>query len=338
MRDQAIDTPLPSHSPIDNLSAQETQVASLFQSKSIWLFVHLIELRRMSGRILESIYIARAQNGHCSSMSFRELCTISDELHRKLEKWKVELDSAGLEGSREYRFMKVEYFIMLLHLNRPSPSFMIPSQNMVAICSHASSSCLREWEAIAADHGIMAICRCYRQFHDILMVGLARLYCDWHIQKVAPHSVHNLSSEEATLCINLLEQGVVTLRNSSLSKFLHLFNILKSKIYSITNTAMDVDMHPTGLGDTIGTADWPSEDIQAHASNPQAGLTTHLASLDNNDAGDLRLGSDGLNAYLSQISNIFDNETLDSDEMLTAWYGSLLNDIGDSGAQPTTGL
>ncbi|KAJ5261078.1 hypothetical protein N7478_011673 [Penicillium angulare] len=228
---------------------------------------------------------------------------------------------------------------MLLHLNRPSPSFMIPSQNMVTICSHASSSCLSEWEAIVADHGIMAICRCYRQFHDILMVGLARLYCDWHIQKVAPHSVITLCSEEAAICTSLLEQSITGLRNSSLNKFLNLFNILRSKIYSITDNHMDVD--PTGSVNAMNTTNWSSENTHQHLSNPQAGLTTHLASLDNNnndDAEELRLGSDGLNAYLSQISNIFDNETLDSDEMLTAWYGSLLNDIGDSGDQPTTGL
>lgn len=179
VRDQAIDMPIPSFRNIDHLTAQEAKVANILHTKSIWIFLHMIELRKISGRILESIYIARKQNGHCSSLSFRELCSISDELHHRLDKWKIELDNSGLQGSREYGIMKIEYCIMLLHLNRPSPSFMIPSHNMISICSHASSSCLHQWANIAAEYGTMSICRCYRHFHDILMVGLARLYCDW---------------------------------------------------------------------------------------------------------------------------------------------------------------
>jgi hypothetical protein len=75
--------------------------------------------------------------------------------------------------------LKTEYYILLLHLNRPSPAFMIPSQHMIAVCSHGSSNALHQLAALAAEHGIEAVCRCYRHFHDILMIGLARLYCDW---------------------------------------------------------------------------------------------------------------------------------------------------------------
>lgn len=179
MRDQAIDTPIPSFTSLDQLTEQAAKTATLFHAKSVWLFVHMIELRRIAGRILESIYIARDRDGRCSSLTFQELCSISDDLHRQLDNWKNQLDAAEIGSSRESKLMRIEYCIMLMHLNRPSPAFMVPSQNMVAICSHASSSALKQWAAILNESGIDYICRCYRQFHDILMAGLVRLYSDW---------------------------------------------------------------------------------------------------------------------------------------------------------------
>lgn len=179
VRDQAVDTPFPSHSSHDRLTDSESEYAPIFHSKSIWIFNHMIELRRMGGRVLESIYIARGPNGRCSSLTFQEICKISDDLHQKLKQWKQKLDNAGLNSSREYRFMVIEYCMVLLHLNRPSPTFMIPSQQMINICSSASSAALNQWAAIEAEDGIMSICRCYRQFHDILITGLVCLYCDW---------------------------------------------------------------------------------------------------------------------------------------------------------------
>lgn len=178
VRDQAIDIPIPSNNTADALTAQEAKSAVTFNAKSVWVFAHMIELRKIAGRVLESIYIARSQNGR-SSLTFQEICSISNELHQRLDHWKIELDAAEFEPSREYKCMKIEYCILLLHLNRPSPAFMIPSLSMVAISSHAASSCLHQWHALSTEFGIKAICKCYRHFHDILMIGLARLYCDW---------------------------------------------------------------------------------------------------------------------------------------------------------------
>ena len=188
VRDQAIDTPLPSHGPLDQLTDYEAKIAPLFHTKSIWIFTHMIELRKIAGQILESIYIARGRDGRCSSLTFHEICAITDELSQRLDQWKTELDTVGIKSSREYKIMKIEYCVMLLHLNRPSPSFMIPSQRMVAICSHAASNALQLWTSIVADVGIDFVCRCYRHFHDILMVGLARLYCDWCALTLCPCS------------------------------------------------------------------------------------------------------------------------------------------------------
>jgi hypothetical protein len=96
-----------------------------------------------------------------------------------MDHWKSQLDAADIGSLQAGKLMRIEYCTMLMHLNRPSPAFMVPSQNMVAVCSHASSSALHQWAAMASEFGIDSICRCYRHLHDILMAGLVRLYSDW---------------------------------------------------------------------------------------------------------------------------------------------------------------
>lgn len=170
---------MPMLSNLDQLTDHEAKIATSFHTKSVWLFVHMIELRKIAGRILESIYIARDQDGRCSSLTFQQVCSISDDLHRHMDQWRTQLDSADIGSLQEGKMMRIEYYTMLMHLNRPSPAFMVPSQNMVAVCSYASSGALHQWAAILCESGIDAVCRCYRHFHDILMAGLVRLYSDW---------------------------------------------------------------------------------------------------------------------------------------------------------------
>ncbi|CAI7653479.1 unnamed protein product [Penicillium viridicatum] len=314
VRDQAIDTPIPSFNSLDQLTEQEAKTATLFHAKSVWLFVHMIELRRIAGRILESIYIARDRDGRCSSLTFQELCSISDDLHRQLDNWKNQLDAAEIGSSRESKLMRIEYCIMLMHLNRPSPAFMVPSQNMVAICSHASSDALKQWAAISNESGIDAICRCYRQFHDILMAGLVRLYSDWHMQKVAPTPRPTLRPEDAEICLDLLRKGISNLHGSSLSKFERIFHSLKEKVYAYTS---GFDEASQG----ISFAQVPGLSIYTNAPD--------MTGVPNTEIG-ISMGSEGLESYLNQMTTIFDNEMFDIDDTLTAWYGSVLNDIGDT--------
>jgi hypothetical protein len=51
---------------------------------------------------------------------------------------------------------------------------------MLDVCSEAVSEAMREWSGIESVFGITAICRGFRQFHAILLVGLAGLYYDWY--------------------------------------------------------------------------------------------------------------------------------------------------------------
>ncbi|KAL3464724.1 fungal-specific transcription factor domain-containing protein [Aspergillus heterothallicus] len=329
VRDQAIDTPLPSFfSNLDQLTSYEAKVAPLWHSKSVWISTQVIELHQIAGRILESIYIARDRHGRCNSLSFQDLCSISDELHRQLDKWKAQLDTGEISPhSREYRMLMVEYYLLLLHLNRPSPAFMIPSQHMITVCSQASSKALHHLAALSAEDGIEAVCRCYRQFHDILMIGLARLYCDWYTQKIAPTATATsaLGLEDAVICYELLSKGVKVLHHPPLSKFLSLFLALKSKIYS--------PRAPTSIGGGINysTAQIPATGGEELFRNPPDMMDEdgdRNFNAENSFENIILSGSDGLETYLNQVSTIFDNELFNMDDSLTAWYGSVLDDIG----------
>ena len=140
----------------------------------------MITLRRIGGRILESIYIARGPDGKAMDTSFQQICTTADQVRRDLEQWKHELDGMDLKPSREYSEMKTEYSLLELLLHRPSPTLMVPSWQMMARCSKAASSAIRQWSKIDNEYGISTACRSFRQLHSILLVGLVALYCDWY--------------------------------------------------------------------------------------------------------------------------------------------------------------
>ncbi|KAJ6098368.1 hypothetical protein N7499_002742 [Penicillium canescens] len=322
VRDQAIDTAIPSLSSVDQLTDHEAKTATLFHTRSVWLFVRMIDLRKIAGRILESIYIARDRDGRCSSLTFQEVCSISDDLHRQMDHWKIQLDAADIGSLRAGKLMRIEYCTMLMHLNRPSPAFMVPSQNMVAVCSHASSSALHQWAAMASESGIDSICRCYRHLHDILMAGLVRLYSDWHIQRFAPTSRSIIRPEDAAICLDLLSKGIANLHDHSLSRFQLMFSNLREKVYA-SKYGFD--------GVNQGISFSQTTEMPTFAGPPDimggGGDTEYVP---NTDMDIMALNSEGLEGYLSQMSTIFGNEMLDIDDTLTAWYGSVLNDIGDT--------
>lgn len=178
IRDHAVRAPKPSAVSFDVLNHFEAVAAPMFSQKGVGLFNHLLRLRQIAGRVLESVYIARDANGKAVLTSFQEICSEFDNIQRDLEQWKRELDQ-DIKGTREYSELKIEYCILVLLMNRPSSTFMIPSHQMVAVCSSAVSSAVNQWQKIESQYGISAVCRCYRQFHGILMVALAGLYCDW---------------------------------------------------------------------------------------------------------------------------------------------------------------
>jgi hypothetical protein len=170
---------LPSTSTFDNLNPLESAMAPAFHKHKVELVRHMISLRRIGGRILESIYIARGPNGTAMDTTFQQICSTSDKIRQDLDLWGQNLQAMALNPSREYSEMKIEYCLLQLLLYRPSPTFMVPSREMASYCSKAASTAIHHWSVIAAEYGISAVCRCFRHLHDVLLVGLAALYCDW---------------------------------------------------------------------------------------------------------------------------------------------------------------
>lgn len=169
----------PAVQDFDTLSTSETKIANFYGTHDVVPFRLLIRLRQISGRILESVYIARAADGTAFNTSFHQICMLSDEVRSLLFAWRTDFRAANLGACKESSILNIEYCNLQLLLNRPNPTFMLPSRPMLEICSEAVSEAMREWSNIGSTFGIAAICRGFRQFHSILLVGLAGLYYDW---------------------------------------------------------------------------------------------------------------------------------------------------------------
>jgi hypothetical protein len=165
----------------DTLNTLEAKVANVYATHDVVPFRLLIRLRQISGRILESVYIARAADGTAFNTSFQQICLLSDEVRNLLFAWRTDFRAADLGSCKESSLLNIEYCSLQLLLNRPNPTFMLPSRPMLDICSEAVSEAMREWSSIEATFGITAVCRGFRQFHSILMVGFAGLYYDWYV-------------------------------------------------------------------------------------------------------------------------------------------------------------
>lgn len=186
IRDHAVHALMPSFmTTFDGLQGDESRLCPVLQRNGIEPFNHLLRLRQISGRVLESVYIARDKNRQASFTTFLELCNEIERIQGELEEWKRGIDP-DLKGTPEFSELKLEYCLLVLLINRPSPTFMIPSHQMVSVCSKAVTSAVHHWRIIDAERGISAICRCHRQFHNLVMVTLAAHYCDWYSSGLLP--------------------------------------------------------------------------------------------------------------------------------------------------------
>lgn len=180
IRDHAVHARQPEVQDFDTLNPSEKKVATIYDTYNVVPFRLLIRLRQISGRILESVYIARAADGTAFNTSFQQICMLSDEVRNLLFAWRTDCRAANLGACKESSLLIIEYCNLQLLLNRPNPTFMLPSRPMLEICSEAVSEAMREWSNIESSFGTTAICRGFRQFHSILLVGLAGLYYDWY--------------------------------------------------------------------------------------------------------------------------------------------------------------
>ncbi|KAJ3957013.1 hypothetical protein N0V92_006429 [Colletotrichum tropicale] len=114
VREHAIDAPKPMLSSLDNLSSSEAQAAPVVHRLNVQLFNHLVRLRRIGGRVLESVYIARGPDGRASKTTFQQICDEIEKVQQELQSWKRDIEGLDVKGTREYSEMKVEYGLLLL--------------------------------------------------------------------------------------------------------------------------------------------------------------------------------------------------------------------------------
>ncbi|KAH8703860.1 fungal-specific transcription factor domain-containing protein [Talaromyces proteolyticus] len=130
LRDEDIDITLPTAFDIDNLSleelTQEVVVTENLQKTSP--FLHLISIRRLAGKILQSF--------HCTTMNVKlsreERYEIQQSLYQDLQAWRAEIpnidilsqmDERSTSGFRSMSWYEIPYHNALLLFYRPSPSF-----------------------------------------------------------------------------------------------------------------------------------------------------------------------------------------------------------------------
>ncbi|KAF9773693.1 hypothetical protein IL306_008452 [Fusarium sp. DS 682] len=201
---------LPNPVTFDALTPLESSMAPILHKHNVDIIRHMIILRRIGGRILESIYIARGPNGTAMDTTFQQICATSDQIRRDLELWEQQLEAMALKPSREYSEMKIEYCLLQLLLHRPSPTFMVPSRQMASYCSKAASTAISQWSKIEGEQA-MALPQAGDE---------------------APRP-HRHFSDTAT-CLDLIDRGVTHMGAPYLGKYKDLFQAVRNKVYAKT--------------------------------------------------------------------------------------------------------
>ncbi|KAH7031455.1 fungal-specific transcription factor domain-containing protein [Microdochium trichocladiopsis] len=317
IREHAIDAPQPTTVGDDRLMPAEAHFAPAYSRVGSELFLLAIRLRRIGGRILESVYIARGPDGRAPLTSFKQICDEFDSLRKSLDGWKQSFDALDIKETREHSELKIEYCQLLLIMHRPSPTFMIPSAEMIGVCSKAVSSIVRHWRKLLSQYGVSAVSRCSRQLHSMLMVGLAGLYCDWQSTKVlsARSNLLYRHGTDVDMCVDLIERSLAQLRplDKSFVRCRDLLQAARSRVYGANlNTVLNAHPEPPepDMGPDTGLSNL-SEPLGFYAGGPDSSLNP----------------GHGMESYFNQISGYFDSTLVGLDENLTIWHDAFLDEI-----------
>lgn len=147
-------------------------MAPLLSAYGIGPAVHLIKLRAISGDILESVYIARPATSLTPTILQRLIVSI----RQRLSQWRGSLEEYCASQDSVYLHMKLQYAIVVMTLNRPSPSFPVPDHDMVDSCHEAAKSAIDTWALLQERRETFGD---WKTFHDLLMTGLSWLYTCW---------------------------------------------------------------------------------------------------------------------------------------------------------------
>lgn len=168
IRNQAIDAMFPKHNAEDDFLPASNPALTF----GVGPAVHLVKLYAISGDILESVYIARP----ATSLSPAILQRLVGSLRQRLSQWNTALEEYSASQNSVYLQMKVQHAIVVMMLNRPSPSFPAPDQEMVSSCHEAAKSAIETW-TLLRERNEMDLD--WKTLHNVLMTGLAWLYTCW---------------------------------------------------------------------------------------------------------------------------------------------------------------
>jgi len=172
IRNQAIDAMFPKHTGEDDVLPTSAVSDTPLMTFGVGPAVHLIKLWAISGDILESVYIARP----ATSLNPAILQRLVNSLRQRLSQWRGSLEEYSASQNSVYLQMKVQYAIVVMMLNRPSPSFPIPDQEMTRSCHEAAKSAIETWNLLRERNEVFFD---WKTLHDVLMTGLAWLYTCW---------------------------------------------------------------------------------------------------------------------------------------------------------------
>lgn len=137
----------------------------------------MFRLRSISGDILESVYVARSHL-RGNQPQYGETTGIVDGLRDRFATWYAALNEHALSGSGEYLELQIQFSMIVLLLNRPSPSFPDPGTRAIEACVEAAQSAIRAWEALIEEKHLSIN---WLTFYNTLMTGLTWLYCVWYV-------------------------------------------------------------------------------------------------------------------------------------------------------------
>lgn len=284
LRNHAIDAQFPRSTKDDNLTALESSLSPTVAGKLFLPAAHLYRLCSIGGDILESVYIARPRA--IVLLSISDTLEMAESLRQRLIRWYSTLGDCALPDSRGYLELKVEYCLMVMLLNRPSPSFPKPSEQAVGECAIASREAIEAWLALLQHNNMMPL---WRTFHDVLLTGLVWLYCTWYVpsRSLSANLTKNVfsrrnpifdethASHYAEGCLSILEH----LAHSEISKvasnkkFLQFFLLVRDTTLEKCRMKGEEAMQLNGqaLQDSFGT-NWMDECFEGVFLNDDAGF------------------------------------------------------------------
>ncbi|KAI9742137.1 MAG: hypothetical protein M1834_000527 [Cirrosporium novae-zelandiae] len=215
IRNHAIDAPFPRAMDSDTLTRSQARGSPTLELKGLLPAIHMFRLRRIAGDVLESVYIARP----AANSKMDQIYSTVDRLRGELIEWMANTDKAATPGSKEHMELVIEHSLTVLILNRPSPTFIIPSPTMLAACQEASDIALKLWTKLLISSTSTSVIN-FRTFKDILITGVAGLYCAWR----SPNPSSANISDTSTMCLDLLDRACR--ERPSLIKYRHLYAAL----------------------------------------------------------------------------------------------------------------